>query len=378
MTQADSSIAERLLTGLEKVLRERNHPEGVVQRGLRLLQSGLKLGSTAYFFALIVLLVLIDWLGERVWLLTPILYLPPQVWLLPLAVLTPLCLFFNWKLCKWHAAAVVWLFFVHLDFHWSVWHPPASPSLKIMTVNMGQRKARALLEFVRTENPDVIAFQEGGWTSARALAGSEPAYYIATEDEFTLASQYPIKRSGPVRGGWFGPKPVAARFELDFHGRTVVVDGVHLPTPRPEFYRLRGRGFLVELFGGRGIYSSDVRRIYATYWRERIELARGLINAFQREPQPFLVVGDFNMPDHGYIYDLFNKQLTDVFAAKGRGYGLTFPGVTRNPLTLFGPWLRLDYIFADEHWRPVECRVEPRQRAQHRATVATLELKEAK
>ena len=37
--------------------------------------------------------------------------------------------------------------------------------------------------------------------------------------------------------------------------------------------------------------------------------------------------------------------MTDAFTRAGRGWGLTFPGVTRNPLTVFGPWLRLDYFF---------------------------------
>ncbi|MBA2594298.1 MAG: endonuclease/exonuclease/phosphatase family protein [Gammaproteobacteria bacterium] len=83
----------------------------------------------------------------------------------------------------------------------------------------------------------------------------------------------------------------------------------------------------------------------------RIQLAQKLMERLRSEKHPFLVVGDFNAPSPGYIRRIFSAELTDAAAAKGRGYGLTFPGATLNPLSLFGPWLRIDYIFASKNWR---------------------------
>ena len=89
-----------------------------------------------------------------------------------------------------------------------------------------------------------------------------------------------------------------------------------------------------------------------------------------RETLPFIVCGDFNTPDHGIIYHTVSRGLTDAHLHAGRGWGLTFPGATRNPLSLHGPWLRLDYAFAGRGWQPVYCSPEPGRRSQHCAVAA--------
>jgi endonuclease/exonuclease/phosphatase family metal-dependent hydrolase len=103
-----------------------------------------------------------------------------------------------------------------------------------------------------------------------------------------------------------------------------------------------------------------------------------LTDVLQQEKQPFLVAGDFNTPANGYIWDLLRANLSDVFHAKGRGYGFTLPGDTKNPLSFFGPWLRVDYLFSGKSWRSHWCRVESSQPAQHLAVVAKFELEKLK
>ena len=87
------------------------------------------------------------------------------------------------------------------------------------------------------------------------------------------------------------------------------------------------------------------------------ELRQNLIQHLKKETRPFLVAGDFNMPSSAYIHGLFASEFNDVFAAKGRGYGYTFPGRSWNPLSFFGHWLRIDYIFAGPTWEPTDCVV---------------------
>jgi vancomycin resistance protein VanJ len=82
------------------------------------------------------------------------------------------------------------------------------------------------------------------------------------------------------------------------------------------------------------------------------------------------------MPSRGHIHGLFASHLTDAFAACGRGYGLTFPGYTSNPLTLFGPWLRIDYLFAGRGFKPIYCNTERERKSQHRAVAARFEMAE--
>jgi hypothetical protein len=76
------------------------------------------------------------------------------------------------------------------------------------------------------------------------------------------------------------------------------------------------------------------------------------------------------MPSNGHIRRIFSGELRDAFAECGRGYGFTFPGFTRNPLSLFQPWLRLDYLFAGRGFRPCYVRTEPGRPSQHRAVAA--------
>jgi endonuclease/exonuclease/phosphatase family metal-dependent hydrolase len=150
---------------------------------------------------------------------------------------------------------------------------------------------------------------------------------------------------------------------------------VQLPSPRRELYRLRGLGLFVALAGetGEESRSSRFQEDIAKAWRQRVDIARRLIAHLEKEKRPFVVAGDFNMPSRGWLHRQFRQRFADAFAEAGRGYGLTFPGYSSNPLTGFGPWLRLDYVFCSRDFRPVQCVTERGRRSQHRAVAASLE-----
>lgn len=331
--------------------------------------------SIAYVVMLVLVLLAIKIAGERYWLSSAALYLPPLGWLLPLAVLTPLCFLHARRSCWFHLIAVITVLFVFMDFHWKLWTPAKKKSLTIVTNNIGSRKAQTLFPFLEGEKPDIIVLQEA-WRLAPMLSRRHPNFFVAQRSEFVLLSKFEIKNSGVVPGSLTPRGYLAAWFELNYHGKSILVYAVHLPTPRFDLERLRGRGFVVELLRGGGLYSTEGRVAFAKAMDERIQAAEKLMEVLQKEERPFLVAGDFNAPSPGYVKDIFASNLTDVFAAAGRGYGLTFPGSTWNPLSLFGPWLRIDYIFAGKGWRPISCEVEPRQSAQHLGIAATVELEE--
>lgn len=350
-------------------------PEGksqIAPRIARWIIRSLKPLTFAYILALAFFLPLLRMVGERNWVFSLLLYLPPLGWLLPLLFLLPLAYVFQRRLCRWQLVAVFLVLFVYMDFHWSFGRSSKKSTLTVVTNNIGQRKMRGFYSFVEREVPDVIAVQET-WTQPRAFSRNNPDRFVTFQGQFGLISKLEIKNSGVVPI-YASMGPVAAWFELNFQGKSIVIYNVHLPTPRKDFLNLRGQGFLAELFRGGGIYSGKVREDYAHAMAERIRLAEELLAVLRKEKRPFIVAGDFNMPSEGYIRRLFTSEFTDVFAARGRGYGLTFPGSTFNPLSFFGPWLRLDYVFCDGHWGLLDCRVEPRDSAQHRAVVAKFEL----
>lgn len=372
----DETPFQRLLARWKKFWCERNQRGERLKNFIRAMRWFVKWATISYVITLPIFLLLVEWVGERNLIFSVLLFVPPQGWLLPLVVLTPLCLLFRPKLCWLHLLAVCVVLFGFMRFHWSSWPEAKGHTLTIVSANIGQRKIRSLDSFRASHDPDVVVYQDA-LNYRKFLRRENPDAAVVGEGQFIIVSKLPVKNSGLVPGLVYRGRAVAARFEVEFDGQLVAIYNIHMPTPRPEFNKLRGRGFLAELVGGKGIYSRDARTTYRQYWDERFRLADDLIAVLRKEQHPFVLVGDFNMPDHGQLYGQFKSEFTDVFAAKGCGYGLTFPGLTRNPKTWFGPWLRIDYIFADKNLRPLYCRVEPRQNAQHRALAAMFEMEQA-
>lgn len=326
-----------------------------------------------YGVILFVVLILMGWLGERTVLTSILIYVPVQTWLLPLLILTPVCFLFHRRLCLAHLGyllVVIWLF---MGFTWSRWLRPPGTTLTCITNNTGQSNHQSLRPFVQAEDPDVIALQDARF-SGPYYAKTYPNRFVAGRGEFVMISKYPITKSTLLSSPSWRGRPVAAAFEITVNNETVVIYNIHLPTPRPDFEKLHGLGPIREMLGITA-HSRDRRntQTYSEAMAARVQLARDLTALLQREARPFLVMGDFNMPSWGYNHRLFASAFTDSFARRGRGFGLTFPGYTHNPLSLFGPWLRLDYLFAGKGWMPVYSRVESSRRSQHRAVVARFE-----
>lgn len=344
-------------------------------RWLRGCRWALAFASVAYLAALIVGLLLIQWVGERYWLFSLLLLLPPLGWLLPLAALSPLCLIVRPRLCLLHLLGAAYVLFVFMPLHWSFSARPEGEVLTILSNNTGDRRTRTLFPLVEEVRPDIIALQDASASQGRALARvrGEPLMQVVQHAHFVLVSRFPIVRSGLIEDVHYRGDPVAAWFELDFDGETIVVYNVHLPTPRHDLERLRGHGLLAELPHRGAIYSGSVRQDFRDSLRERVQVAEDLANLLAGETRPHLAAGDFNAAAQGHVRRLFTAQLTDAFAERGKGYGFTLPGVSLNPLSFFGPWLRLDYIFAGASFKTLDCRVEGRQPAQHRALVARFE-----
>jgi endonuclease/exonuclease/phosphatase (EEP) superfamily protein YafD len=320
-----------------------------------------------YFGALLLVLALLAGWGERHWLISLLLFAPPQALLLPLAVLGPACLFLRPRLLPVPIAAVVILYFGYMDFSWTRRPAPTGETLKVITYNAGQGDRGEFARFLAAEDPEIVVVQDARGRGT-FLGKNYPGYYVSPRGEFALLSRSKIVRADlPPKPHWRG-RPVMARFEVLRAGRPLVIYNVHLPTPRAQLNRFLSRRVLTDLFG-----DDEQAGGFATYreWLEaRIQLARDVAAVFAAEKLPFLACGDFNTPDRGYIDRLQRAGLRDAHTEAGRGWGRTFPGANSNPIPQLGPWLRLDRCFAGRDWRPVWCRPDPGPRGQHRAVVA--------
>jgi len=344
---------------------------GSLARAVHYIRRALGWLTAGYVIGLLLLLLGLEWWGERSWIFGVLLYAPIQTSLLPLALLTPACFLFRWRLIGWHLAAAVILIFGFMTFRWSSVPLVTGAELKAVTFNFGESNHPQFMSFLDAEKPDLILLQDARGLAA-GLVTKVPGMYASDVGQFAFLSKFPIQKAALVDSVQTEGQSVAARYEIVFQGRTIAVYSVHLPTPRQQLSRfIGGRRVLGDLVGH--AHRAPAYGDYREWIKERMRLAQALAAVLAEEKDPMIVGGDFNTPDHGYIYHLFAGEMNDAFAHAGRGWGLTFPGSTHNPISFFGPWLRIDYFFAGRGWRATECRPEPGNKSQHKAVFARFE-----
>lgn len=322
----------------------------------------------AYFVFLIFWILTARFLGERWWPSSILIYVAPQFWLLPLAILIPAALLFDRRLLAVLLFCGVLIVFFYADLRLGLGSrsaPAGSPCLTVVTNNVGENHRLSLDPFLHEQNPDLVVLQD-----TRRIPGivrqTYPGKSVAHVGEYMLISRFPIISAQRCSGLNWRLLP-SAIFRVDWKGHPFTLYAVHIPTPRPDFNRLRGRGFLAELARGR-LWANIAA--YRQAMADRLAVARALAEQMEREPGPVLAAGDFNMPSWGFIDSIFSARLTDSFAACGRGFGFTFPADEGFPLRLLGPWLRLDRIYCNRGFVPLSCVAEKNRRSQHRAVAA--------
>jgi vancomycin resistance protein VanJ len=323
--------------------------------------------SILYAVTLLLLLPALEWWGERNWMLSLLLYAPAPMLLAPLMVLSPFCLLFRARWIFLHLVCVAAVSVVYMTLRWHGKPARQADVLTIVTHNVGQGNREQFGAFARKHSPDVAVLQDIR-SEAAHYAKLFPGMHTMTRGEFCVFSRHPIRSAEMVpKPAWRG-RSIAARFEIERGGRRFALYNVHLPTPRSQFNRFLSKRVVTDLFGDEehaGGFAS-----YREWINARRALAQDLAGVFAAEKLPYLACGDFNTPDHGFVYHLFAGKMKDAHAAAGNGYGMTFPCDVRSISGLLGPWLRIDYAFAGNGWHPVYCEANDGTRAQHRAVVA--------
>lgn len=372
------------LRGLNKVLAkfgrmiveaaERGDIGGVLWRTFRCVTFYL---SLAYSFICVVFWLVVSWVGERNVTTAFLQYVPPFTWLLPFLLLLPLAMVFH-RRCFASLLGLAML----LTWGWlgyglrSSASQETSPSeLTVMTYNRGQHMNQSLQPFKNAIHPDLLVFQDASGRAEGFLRSEDYAEFphALSSGEFTLLSRFPIRESQLLRDS-SDSAARAARFVIDWKGRAISVYAVHLNTPREVLGSYMRGAFLWGVLGLPGTPLAAKRLEYQKFWDHQIADAEKLISAAKNDANPTILAGDFNAPHTGYIHRLITQHFGDSHAAVGHGFGFTFPGATRNPLSLGGPWLRIDYIFYDRRWEPVDCITEKARASQHRAVAARLRL----
>lgn len=365
-------------------------------KGVRVL-----LRWTVFAYCLVALLqaLLMRFVGEKNIFFAFSLYLPPAIWAIPAGALAPLCLvFLEWRGLAVCCATLLLGAYATFDFKPRLAPRPTTlpekrdqSTLVVLTNNRGQHANHSMKPFKNEVRPDVMVFQEAGSVSARYLADPDYAEFKHGRDtgEFACVSKFPVLSMDPVEvetkalartSSTQPPKTektiVAARVVIDFNGRQIVIYNVHLPSPRDTLrYYFRG-AFIYGLIGIPGTPFAAKREANQEGWDIRTEMLTQLLARAAKETDPVILAGDFNMPSPGRNHGLVTASFNDAHEKAGAGFGFTFPGMTHNPLSLGGPWMRIDYVFSStKSWTTRTSIAELDRPSQHRATAAELVLR---
>lgn len=116
------------------------------------------------------------------------------------------------------------------------------------------------------------------------------------------------------------------------------------------------------------VHLSPTQRAPSDVSRVRSQQLRQVAAFIEAQDQPVILAGDFNSPPHGPGYRQLSAVATDLFRARGVGFGWTITG--RMPLR------RIDYIWFKGSLVPLECRVLNEIVSDHRAVWGRLGLPE--
>jgi endonuclease/exonuclease/phosphatase (EEP) superfamily protein YafD len=241
--------------------------------------------------------------------------------------------------------------------------PPSSgqPSIRVATFNTWRTNEHPgeAVELLLAHGADVILLQELSYTTVdvlrQQLSSAYPYQILRYNSELGILSRYPIVDTGTlktVRGQWA---------TLQLEDRNLAVVNVHLHRRPLNTRALPGVPGLRLLRG----YDSSAQQAQIHQLLRELEPAR----------LPFILAGDFNIPDRDPIYPLLANRLTDVYRAAATGFGFTYPDQRRvGPFELTFPVLRLDYIWSTKGIVPTIASVECGGGSDHCMVVADLRL----
>jgi len=284
------------------------------------------------------------WAGDRQWLATLVLFGPRWLCALPLPLLIVAAAVGRRRLL-W-PLALIGAFIVGPIMGFEVHLPrmaSGSPRLRVLTCNVDQdlRTRRALADLIVKEQPDVVALQE-------AKQGDQffwpPGWSVICNDEFVLASRWPVTEHEAVHRPDNPTKICAIRFKVELPDTEVQLFNIHFETPRPGLEAMLNRRTGLD-FSRAGELEEVLRRRAS-----ESERASGWIAKFGT---PAIVLGDFNTPVDSTIFRRYWSSYTDAFSQRGFGFGFT--KISEKDGWSYGA--RIDHVLFTPDWRCIRCWV---------------------
>lgn len=248
--------------------------------------------------------------------------------------------------------------------------------------NPGSRKRLEMFELIRQQDADVLCLQEFHTSTdssyynniAPVQALGYPYYYFSFDEDgdhhyysSIIFSRVPFIDTGRVRY----PRPtlpdVLMYADVKLGDDTVRVYTTHLQSNQ------LGKFDYDRISKIKSGDDSMVANSKTILGKIRKGFARRSIQAdvvkevMSISPHPALLCADLNDVPNSYAYARVRGDMQDAFLKKGFGIGRTFAGLS--------PTLRIDYVFADEHFRVKQFNRLVKYMSDHFMLVADVELR---
>ena len=249
--------------------------------------------------------------------------------------------------------------------------------------NKGSETRLKMFDLIKQQNADVLCLQEFHTSTDSAYYDNiapiqqelgYPYYYFSFDNDgdrhyysSIIFSRYPIIDTGRIRY----PRPtlpdVLLHTDLKVNGDTIRIFTTHLQSlqfGRKDYERIN------KIKNARDSLMANSRNIISklkkgfSYRSIQADMAHQII---EDSPHPVLVCADLNDVPNSYTYFTVRGSMQDVFLKKGFGIGRTFAALS--------PTLRIDYIFADKHFRITQFNRIVKKLSDHYMLVADVQLK---
>lgn len=249
--------------------------------------------------------------------------------------------------------------------------------------NKGSETRKKMFELIRQQEADILCLQEFHTSTDSDYYDNikpiqqelgYPYYYFSFDNDgdnhyysSIIFSRYPIVDSGKVRY----PRPtlpdVLLHIDVKINNEIVRFFTTHLQSlqfGRKDYKRIDGIANARDslLANSRSILSKLKKGF--SYRSIQADLAHTIIND---SPHPVIVCADLNDVPNSYTYFTVRGGLQDAFLKKGSGIGRTFSSIS--------PTLRIDYIFADSHFKIKQFNRIVKNYSDHYMLVADVQLK---
>lgn len=249
--------------------------------------------------------------------------------------------------------------------------------------NAGSEKRLKMLELLKKQDADILCLQEFHTSTNPVFYDNitpiqqelgYPYYYFSFDEDgdkhyysSIIFSRYPIIDSGKVRY----PRPTLAdvllQADIKINNDTIRVFTTHLQSNqlgKTDYDRLAriktGEDSMVS--NSRNLLSKIKKAI--VYRSIQADLVKEILS---NAPHPVLMAADLNDVPNSYTYATVRGDMQDAFLKKGFGIGRSFAAIS--------PTLRIDYIFADDHFKIRQFNRIVKNLSDHYMLVSDVELK---